>query len=104
MLSPPAADVVGYLAATLTTASWIPQILRTWRLRSAADLSLGMLATFSIGIALWLVFGIATSSGPVIAANTATLVLNLVLVGLRLRFGGGPPAPNSTGAAGPRQR
>ena len=59
-----------------------------WRSRSAGDLSLGMLATFTLGIALWLVFGLATSSGPVVAANTVTLVLNLVLVGLRLRFGG----------------
>ncbi len=89
-LPPGAADAIGYLAATLTTASWIPQIVRTWRLRSADDLSLGMLATFTLGIALWLVFGLATSSGPVVAANTVTLVLNLVLVGLRLRFGGTP--------------
>ena len=91
-LPPGTADAIGYLAAVLTTASWIPQIVRTWRLRSAADLSLGMLATFTLGIALWLVFGLATASGPVIAANTVTLVLNLVLVGLRLRFGGTQPA------------
>lgn len=90
-LPPGAADAIGYLAATLTTASWIPQIARTWRLRSAGDLSLGMLATFTLGIALWLVFGLATSSGPVVAANTVTLALNLVLVGLRLRFGAAPP-------------
>jgi uncharacterized protein with PQ loop repeat len=58
-LPPGAADASGYLAATLTTASWIPQIVRTWRSRSAGDLSLGMLATFTLGIALWLVFGLA---------------------------------------------
>lgn len=91
-LPPGTADAIGYLAATLTTASWIPQIVRTWRLRSAGDLSLGMLATFTFGIALWLIFGLATSSGPVVAANAVTLVLNLVLVGLRLRFGR-PPRP-----------
>ena len=90
-LPPGAADALGYLAAILTTASWIPQIVRTWRLRSADDLSLGMLATFTLGIVLWLVFGVATSSGPIVAANAVTLVLNLVLVGLRLRFGSPPP-------------
>ncbi|MBM4246154.1 MAG: PQ-loop repeat-containing protein [Deltaproteobacteria bacterium] len=79
------ADAIGYLAAALTTASRIPQIMRTWRLRSAGDLSsLGMLATFTLGIALWLVFG------SVVAANTVTLLLNLVLVGLRLHFGAAP--------------
>lgn len=86
-LSPDVADAVGYVAATLTTASWIPQIVHTWRLRSADDISLGMLAMFTLGIALWLTFGLATSAGPVIAANAVTLVLSLVLVGLRLRFG-----------------
>ena len=50
-----------------------------------------MLATFTLGIVLWLVFGVATSSGPIVAANAVTLVLNLVLVGLRLRFGSPPP-------------
>lgn len=90
-LPPEAIDVVGYLAAALTTAAWVPQVLRTWRSRSADDLSLGMLATFTGGVLLWLLFGMALGSWPIIAANAVTLVLSLVLVGLRIRFGRAAP-------------
>lgn len=85
-LSPDAADLVGYVAATLTTAAWVPQLVRTWRTKSADDLSLGMLAAFTLGVLLWLVFGIARDSRPVIAANAVTLVLSLVLVALRVAY------------------
>jgi MtN3 and saliva related transmembrane protein len=86
-LPPETIDLVGYIAATLTTAAWVPQIVRTWRSRSADDLSLGMLTIFTIGVALWLLFGLALGSRPVVVANAVTLALSLLLVGLRLRFG-----------------
>jgi MtN3 and saliva related transmembrane protein len=89
VLSPEAVDLVGYAAATCTTASWIPQVVRTWRTRSAHDLSLGMLATFSTGVLLWLLFGLALGSRPIILANAVTLALNLLLVALRVRLAGG---------------
>lgn len=85
-LTPGAVDAVGYFAATLTTAAWVPQLVRTWRTRSADDLSPGMLAAFTLGVALWLLFGLARGSGPVIAANAVTLVLSLGLVVLRVAF------------------
>jgi MtN3 and saliva related transmembrane protein len=61
--------------------------MRTWRSRSAEDLSLGMLTIFTLGVALWLLFGLALGSRPVVVANAVTLALSLLLVGLRLRFG-----------------
>ena len=85
-LSPGTIDAIGYVAATLTTAAWLPQLVRTWRTRSADDLSPGMLAAFTTGVLLWLVFGLARGSGPVIAANAVTLALSLLLVGLRVAF------------------
>lgn len=84
--SPAAIDAIGYLAASLTTAAWLPQLLRTWRLRSAHDLSAGMLAIFTTGVALWLVYGLARDSRPVIVANAATLVLSLGLIAMRVAF------------------
>lgn len=76
---------VGYLAATLTTAAFVPQVVKTWRTKSAGDLSLPMLIAFTIGVMLWLVYGLALESVPVIAANAMTLSLNLTLVALKLR-------------------
>lgn len=79
-------DAIGYAAAVLTTLSWIPQIARTWRTKSAGDLSLGMLAAFSTGVALWLTYAIMIGSKPVLVANAVTLILSLSLIGLRLAF------------------
>lgn len=81
-----AVDAVGYVAASLTTAAWVPQLVRTWRTKSADDLSPGMLAAFTAGVCLWLVFGLARGSGPVIAANAMTLLLSLGLIGMRVAF------------------
>jgi MtN3 and saliva related transmembrane protein len=76
---------IGYGAATLTTLAFVPQVLHTWRSKSARDLSLPMMAAFTAGVILWLVYGVALGSAPVIAANAVTLALNLVLIGLKLR-------------------
>jgi MtN3 and saliva related transmembrane protein len=84
-------EIIGYCAAGLTTFAFVPQVVKTWRSQSAADLSLPMLASFTSGIVLWLIYGIAIGSMPVIAANATTLVLNLLLVGLKLRHGRGRP-------------
>lgn len=84
--SPGAIDLVGYAAAALTTLSWVPQLRRTWRTRSAADLSTGMLATFTAGVALWLLYGLAVGASPVIAANGVTLALALGLIALKVVF------------------
>jgi MtN3 and saliva related transmembrane protein len=81
-----AIDAIGYAAAALTTLSWVPQLQRTWRTRSAADLSTGMLAAFTTGVALWLVYGLALGSSPVILANGVTLALALGLIVLKLLF------------------
>ncbi|MBM3777503.1 MAG: hypothetical protein FJW23_04580 [Acidimicrobiia bacterium] len=86
------AEIFGYLAAFLTTTAFVPQVLRTWRTRSAGDLSLRMLVIFTSGIALWLVYGVLIRSAPVVAANVCTLVLNGVLIWLRLRYGSARPA------------
>lgn len=79
-------DLLGYVAGALTTAAFVPQLVKTWRSRSAGDLSYGMMAVFSTGVALWLAYGIVLESWPVILANAVTLVLSLAILALKIRF------------------
>ncbi len=79
-------DLLGYAAASLTTASFVPQVLHTWKTRHTAGLSLGMVGLFALGVALWLAYGISLGAWPVIVANTITLVLAIFLLGMKLRF------------------
>ena len=71
---PPAVSALGYLAASLTTLSFIPQAIKTLRTRDTRGISLRMYALFTSGIALWGVYGLLTGDGPLIAANAITLV------------------------------
>jgi MtN3 and saliva related transmembrane protein len=79
-------QLVGTLAATLTTLAFVPQVLRAWRTKSVADLSIGMLVAFTTGVALWTVYGIALGELPIIIANAVTFVLALILLSLKLRY------------------
>jgi len=79
--------LIGLLAGALTTIAFVPQLLKTWKTRSAEDVSLGMLVTFCAGVALWLVYGVLTGALPVIAANLVTLILALTILMLKLRYG-----------------
>jgi len=79
-------DLIGYAAAALTTVSFVPQVLHTWKTRRAGGLSLGMVTLFTLGVALWLAYGIALGAWPVIAANSITLALALFLLAMKLRF------------------
>jgi len=66
-------DVIGYLAGALTTIAFVPQVLHIVRKRSAHDISWGMFSMFSVGVAMWLWYGIRLSSLPLIVANSITL-------------------------------
>ncbi|MEW6545008.1 MAG: SemiSWEET transporter [Nitrospirota bacterium] len=78
--------LTGLAAGTLTTIAFIPQLLKTWRSRSAEDVSLGMLITFCTGVFLWLLYGLFIRSLPVILANTVTLVLAGTILALKIRY------------------
>ena len=79
--------LTGMVAATLTTVAFLPQVLRTWRTRSTSDISLGMFATYVVGIFLWLVYGLFLRDIPLIASNAVTLVLSGAILVLKLRHG-----------------
>ena len=78
---------IGYAAAVLTSASFIPQAVMTIRSRDTHSISRGMYIIFTIGVALWLVYGIALGSWPMIFANVVTLILASTILALKLRYG-----------------
>jgi MtN3 and saliva related transmembrane protein len=78
-------DALGYIAALFATGSFIPQVAKTWRTRSAEDLSWLMLVTHVVGLSLWLAYGVALRAAPIIIANTIGVLLDLALIVLKLR-------------------
>ncbi|MBX3101629.1 MAG: SemiSWEET transporter [Bacteroidetes bacterium] len=81
-------DLVGLLAASLTTLAFLPQVLKTYRSRQVRDLSLSMTLMLCLGVLLWLVYGIYKSDIPLVVANGSTLLLVLALLGMKLRWSG----------------
>lgn len=80
-------NLVGALAAALTTIAFIPQAWMTWKTRRADGVSLGMYTIFTTGVALWLLYGVLIGAWPVIIANVFTLALALFILVMKLRFG-----------------
>ena len=81
---------LGFIAAFCTTAAFVPQLVRVLRLRSARDISLPTFLMFSVGVLLWLIYGVYTGSKPVIASNVVTLVLSVSILILKLRYDRNP--------------
>ncbi len=81
-----AATTLGLVAGTLTTVAFFPQVIKTWRSRSAKDISLGMFSLFSAGVFLWLLYGIHIGAMPVVVSNAITLLLALTILLFKLRF------------------
>lgn len=78
---------IGFAAAFLTSVSFIPQAVMTIRTKNTSGISRGMYAMFTVGVALWLVYGFYLKSWPMIAANTVTLALAATILALKLRYG-----------------
>lgn len=81
-------DLIGYLAATLTTCSFLPQAVHTFRTRDVSGISLGMYSVFTTGVALWLAYGLALQAWPIVVANAITLMLATAILVMKLRFQG----------------
>ena len=80
-------DTLGFIAAALTTGSFVPQALLTLRTRDVSGISLAMYSAFTLGVALWLVYGLLLGAWPLIAANSVTLTLALAILVMKLRYG-----------------
>ena len=80
-------DWLGYVAAFLTTASFVPQAWLTFKTRDVRGISLGMYSTFTLGVALWLLYGVLIQAWPVVIANAITLALAAGRLWMRWRVG-----------------
>lgn len=81
-----ATELLGLVAAALTTGSFLPQVIRLWRTRNADGVSLLTFSIFSVGVALWLAYGIMVDARPVVIANAVTLILASAVVVLVVRI------------------
>lgn len=93
-------ETIGYAAATLTTASFLPQAWYTFRTRDVRGISLGMYLIFVTGVSLWLAYGVLVSAWPIVVANAVTLALAGLILAMKLRYQGRtdtPPAPTAPG-------
>ncbi|HWW88506.1 MAG TPA: SemiSWEET transporter [Vicinamibacterales bacterium] len=79
-------QTIGFIAGTLTALAFLPQVLKTWRTRSSGDLSIGMLLAQSLGVFLWLFYGMAIRSWPVVMSNSVTLTLTLILLACKVSY------------------
>ncbi len=85
-------DWLGYVAATLTTGSFLPQAWLTLRTRDVSGISLGMYSAFTLGVALWLAYGIALGEWPIIIANAFTVTLAAIILATKIAVERGRPA------------
>lgn len=79
-------EIIGLIAAILTTSSFIPQVYKSWRYKSTKDISLVMYLVLFIGSMLWLYYGIMIESPPVIFANSITGTLVAFVIGLKIKY------------------
>jgi MtN3 and saliva related transmembrane protein len=79
-------DAVGYAAAFLTTASFVPQAVHTFRTKDVRGISLGMYSAFTLGVSLWLVYGVLLDAWPIVVANAVTVSLAATILTMKLRY------------------
>lgn len=80
-------DAIGTVAAVLTTAAFVPQVWLTFKTRDVSGVSLAMYSAFTVGIALWLVYGLMMNAWPIVVANAVTLALAISILAMKLTFG-----------------
>ena len=84
MIASELSEIIGYPAAILTTVAFVPQAWKSWRTRDLSGVSLPMYALFTLGVALWLAYGLLIASTPIVIGNSITLVLASVVLWLKL--------------------
>ncbi|MFP4091059.1 MAG: SemiSWEET family sugar transporter [Cyclobacteriaceae bacterium] len=79
-------EYIGFVAAFMTTLAFLPQVIKTYQLRSAKDLSLSTFSILAIGLVMWLIYGLLMNDMPIILANFFTLLLALSLLVMKFVF------------------
>lgn len=94
-------EYIGLAAGTLTTAAYLPQVYRTWRTKAVGDISLVMYTSMTLGVLLWLVYGICIQAPAVIAANSVSLALVGGMLRLKIVYGRRDKAAQASQQSGP---
>ena len=79
-------EILGLVAATFTTASFLPQVIKTWKTKEVENLSLSMYLSMLAGVTFWLIYGIHIGSISMILANTVSIILVCVIIYLKFRY------------------
>ncbi len=79
-------EIIGLIAAALTTAAFLPQVYQTWKTKNVASLSLPMFGMFFVGVLLWLIYGSYINSLAIILANAVTIVSVFLLIVFKVRY------------------
>ncbi len=79
-------DLIGTIAACLTTGSFLPQAIKTFRTKDVSGISLSMYSIFTVGVSLWLIYGFMLAAWPIIIANLITLSLAISILAMKLRY------------------
>ena len=90
-------ELIGCAAAILTTASFVPQTLQTFRTKDVSGISLGMYSVFTVGVLMWLVYGVLLAAWPIVIANAITVFLAAAILAMKLRY----RTPRAPGALRP---
>ncbi len=77
---------LGYIAGTISTLTFLPQVIKTWKTKSAKDISLFMFVFATVSVILWLVYGLLIDNGSIIYTNSVILVLSLIMLWFKIKF------------------
>jgi MtN3 and saliva related transmembrane protein len=80
-------ELIGFIAATLTTIAFVPQAIQTFKSKDTRSISLPMYLVFTVGIVCWLTYGLMIGKWPIIISNIVTLALSGAILGMKLRYG-----------------
>ncbi|MBI4453642.1 SemiSWEET transporter [Candidatus Woesearchaeota archaeon] len=80
-------SIIGFSAGVLTTISFVPQVVKTWKLKKTEDISFLMYMILAVGIFLWLVYGIFITDLPIIIANSISFVLTSIILVFKIKYG-----------------
>jgi MtN3 and saliva related transmembrane protein len=80
-------EMLGMMAGTISSVTFLPQVIKTWQSKSANDISLWMFLLVTLSVIMWLVYGIFLKSVPIIYTNSAVLVMSLIMLYFKWKFG-----------------
>ena len=81
-----ALEILGVVAGTITSITFLPQVIKIWQTKSAKDLSIMMLLLLMLGVVLWLIYGLVVMSAAIIYTNSMVLAMSLIMLYFKLRY------------------